>query len=195
MNNINNIDFMSMLPESLSGDTDMKAFAEAVNEQLTKVLQETEKANIYYFIEKQNSDVLDVLAEDLKVDWYYTAYDVETKRNIIKTAIKVHKYKGTPFAIKQAINGAWPGSSIEEWQDYSGSPYTFRLNLATEKNDITADSLKRVQHEIDYYKNVRSALGYMQATVNNRGSLKTASAVTLKMDLKINAKEAENLGV
>lgn len=191
MIDIKNINFLEMLPNSLKNDSDMFAFATAVNEQLVKTIQAAEKANIYYYIDNQEDKILDALSEDLKIDWYNTACDTDTKRQIVKNAVKVHKYKGTPYAVKTAINSVWAGSTIEEWQEYGGKPYYFRLNLATSKNDITAESLKQVKREINCYKNVRSTLDYMQATAISNGSIKTASAVTVDMSITIKAEEVQ----
>ncbi|MCI1959194.1 MAG: phage tail protein I [Clostridia bacterium] len=175
MNNIYDIDYLSMLPDSLLGDTNMVAFAKAFNEQMQKILKLVKKDIIYFYIDTLPDKVLDVLAQDLKVDWYNLTYDTDTKRKIIKNAVKVHKYKGTPYAVKTAVSDVLPGTTIQEWPEYSGNPYKFKINLEAGKTGFDSDKVKQILRQVELYKNERSHLDAVNANITgSAGAYNTA---------------------
>jgi hypothetical protein len=49
-----------------------------------------------------DENLLDLLAWQFHIEGYEKAQDIQEKRNIIKNAIELHKYKGTLFSIKTA---------------------------------------------------------------------------------------------
>jgi phage tail P2-like protein len=174
MNNISDIDYLSMLPESLKSDTDMVAFAKAFNEQMQKVLKLVKKDIIYFYIDSLPAEVLDALAQDLKVDWYNLSYDVDTKRKIIKNAVKVHKYKGTPYAVKTAVNNVLPGTTIEEWPEYGGDPFKFKINLEAGDKGFDSAKVNQILRQVEFYKNERSHLDAVNSNIT--GSAGTYNA-------------------
>ena len=63
---------------------------------------------------------------------------------------------GTKAAVETAIRAIYPLTTVEEWFEYGGEPYHFRLNI-----DITSDSgdrarQKRVLERLNFYKSLRS---------------------------------------
>ena len=102
--------------------------------------------------------LLDILAYDFKVDWWDADYTVEEKRRVLKDSWRIHRMLGTKGAVEQAISAIYPETTIEEWFEYNGDPYHFRIKL-----DVTSDSVNPAKHQrvvdrIEYYKNVRSVL-------------------------------------
>ena len=45
--------------------------------------------------------VLDQMAVYLKIEWYDSTADVETKRRIVRTAIEIQRYAGTVKAVRE----------------------------------------------------------------------------------------------
>ena len=102
--------------------------------------------------------ILDILAHDFKVDWWDADYTVEEKRRVLKDSWRIHRMLGTKGAVEQAISAIYPETVVEEWFEYDGDPYHFRIKL-----DVTSDSVNPAKHQrvvdrIEYYKNVRSVL-------------------------------------
>ena len=73
--------------------------------------------------------VLDQMAVYLKVEWYDSTADLETKRRIIRTAIEIQRYAGTVKAVREQASSVYPDSEVEEWFDYGGTPGFWRLNV------------------------------------------------------------------
>lgn len=97
------------------------------------------------------------------------------RRELLKKALELHRYKGTPYAVKEAIKSVgfrdarviekvglkYDGSAAYDGsQTYgSGLPFNFRVvfDLGSQQG-ITAERLVALTALIDEYKNVRSRL-------------------------------------
>ena len=90
------------------------------------------------------------------MDWWDPSYSLEEKRRTVKDSWRVHKTLGTKAAVETAIRAIYPLTTVEEWFEYGGEPYHFRLNI-----DITSDSgdrarQRRVLERLNFYKSLRS---------------------------------------
>lgn len=149
--------FMSQLPRVLAEDTRMNALARAITNALMTHLAEIEEAEIYTRIDDLPEAVLDILASDFKIDWYNFDYPVEAKRNLVKTNYYVHRHMGTTGAVKEAIQSVYPRSDVEEWFDYAGQPYHFRIALESDF-PILPVSNTAILKAVYTYKSLRSHL-------------------------------------
>ena len=145
-----------IVPPALTHDPAMMARAAADAEALTARLAEIDQVRVISNIDGLNETVLDILARDFKVDWWDPEYSVEEKRRTLKGSWRVHKTLGTKAAVETAIRAIYPLTTVEEWFEYGGEPYHFRLNI-----DITSDSgdrvrQRRVLERLNYYKSLRS---------------------------------------
>lgn len=147
-----------LMPPSLTRDPSLMALASAGAEALEARRAEIDRARVISNIDGLDEAVLDILAYDFKVDWWDPQYSVEEKRRTLKGSWRVHKTLGTKAAVETAIRAIYPMTTVEEWFEYGGEPYHFRLNI-----NITSDSgdrarQKRVLERLNYYKNLRSHL-------------------------------------
>ena len=126
-NDIYSIDFTRSLPPVLKNDPKMIALARTIAEQLQVTARQIEKNIIYARIDELDEQTLDVLAYDLHVDWYDYSYPIEVKRQTIKDSVKVHRKLGTKYAVETALGAVYPGTKVQEWFEYGGKPYTFRV--------------------------------------------------------------------
>ena len=145
-----------IVPPALTHDPAMMARAAADAEALAARLAEIDRVRIIPNIDALDETVLDILARDFKVDWYDPGYSLEEKRRTVKSSWRVHKTLGTKAAVETAIRAIYPLTTVEEWFEYGGEPYHFRLNI-----DITSDSgdrarQKRVLERLNFYKSLRS---------------------------------------
>lgn len=145
------------LPEVLQKDEKMKALAASIANVLSMRVGEIESLRIYTRIDELPEGLLDILAYDFKVDWYDYGYPIEAKRNLIKNNVKVHMMIGTKYAVVTGLRGLHPNSDIEEWFEYGGNPFYFRIILDVTDSYVTAvytDIIKSV----NMYKSQRSKL-------------------------------------
>ena len=101
---------MRTFPDALKGDPNILALASSIAEVLSERVSEIDDLKVYSRIDELPEDLLDILAYDLKVDWYDYSYPIEAKRAIIRDSVQVHKHMGTKFAVKTAVGNVYPGS-------------------------------------------------------------------------------------
>lgn len=157
MNNIKDADFLSTFPPALKKDEKFLALGKLIAEELHTTAQEAEKNIIYANIDSLSEHWLDILAYDLHVDWYNYDYPIDAKRAIIKDSVRVHQKLGTKAAVERALGGIHPLSEIEEWFDYGGKPYRFRIVLDTTKSRVQAD-YDEIIKTVDIYKRLTAHL-------------------------------------
>lgn len=80
-------------------------------------------------VENCTEDVLDQLAVYLKIEWYDSHASIETKRKTVLTAVEIRRYAGTVKAVRDQARVVYPGSEVEEWFEYGGTPGLWRLNV------------------------------------------------------------------
>lgn len=157
MSKIKDADFMAQFPPALKKDGPMLALGQLIAEELHITANETRKNIIYANMGELSETWLDVLAYDLHVDWYDYDYPVEAKRAIIKDSIRVHQKLGTTGATERALGGLHPQSEIEEWYDYDGRPFYFRIVLDTTNSRVAVD-YDEIVNTVDIYKRLTSHL-------------------------------------
>lgn len=148
---------MRTLPDVLRKDKKMRALAQVVADALSARKEEIDRLRIYTQIDNLPEDLLDILAHDFKVDWYGYDYGIEAKRALIKDSFQVHRKLGTRGAVEKALSDIYPGSEIEEWFDYGGLPYFYRiiLDVTRQRVSITHDEVIRA---VDMNKPIRAHL-------------------------------------
>jgi phage tail P2-like protein len=118
--------------------------------------------------EIEDEKLLDLLAWQFHIEGYEQAQTIQEKRNLIKNAIELHRYKGTPYAIKKVFQALGVDASLQEWFDYNGDPYKFKVLVKSVIQD--EDTYIRFTKLINEYKNVRSwldAIGFHRELTNN----------------------------
>lgn len=143
--------FVGTLPPALKKDASIVALAEATAEVLARRLEEIDRARIFPNIDRLDEPLLDILAHDLKVDWYDYNYPIAAKQAVIKSSILVHKRLGTVYAVKSALGSVFPDSEVEEWFNYGGEPFRFQIVLNTSQSRAPAE-LFSIKRTVDYYK-------------------------------------------
>lgn len=147
-----------ILPPALSKDKSVMALAEVDAEALAARPAEIDKARVIANIDGLDEAVLDILARDFKVDWWDPEYSIEEKRRTLKGSWRVHKILGTKAAVETAISAIYPGTKVQEWWEYGGEPFYFRLFLNAGNLRPDTEKYRRVLERVNYYKSLRSHL-------------------------------------
>lgn len=149
---------MSVFPPSLAADSRVRALAEATATLLVGRLFELPLADLYGHLDALPEEVLDVLAKDFNIAWYDKDADRTTKARLIKDAFYVYRHIGTKSAVLTVLGSLYEGSTLEEWFEYGGAPYTCRISLGNGDQFCDTDVLKEQLENIDLYKNLRTSI-------------------------------------
>ncbi|MCD7779312.1 MAG: phage tail protein I [Candidatus Gastranaerophilales bacterium] len=144
-------------------------------------------------IDNVPSDALPHLAEQYHITgnegWLQALSETE-KRNLIKSAIKMHRYKGTKYALEEIFNTLNIVGNVEEWFEYGGEPYYFKVILQITNRSINEETETKLRALINEYKNERSWLEELQFYLTSKSSLKLSAVCTSEETISVNCKEA-----
>lgn len=157
-------------------DINLKVFDEILEEQFSKI---DVKSVLVTIIDNAPSDALPHLAEQYHITgnegWIHAKTENE-KRSLIKSAIKIHRYKGTKFALQELFKTLNLNGQIYEWFNYGGEPYHFKVDFNLQKF-FDENFEKELLDLINENKNVRSVLEALIIYLYNKKRLVFANAV------------------
>ena len=126
---IDEVTLLELLPENLRSDLDIIAASQAIDQEFSLLVQSINNCFTFVDIDNANSEVVNLLAAEMHVDFYDESLPLESRRAIVKNAYIYHFTKGTPFAVKQLIIDIFGQGELIEWFDYEGNPYHFRVAI------------------------------------------------------------------
>lgn len=129
---------------------------------------------LVYIIDNVHSSALAHLVDQFNVmgiKGYSFAHTDQEKRNLLKTAIVNHKFKGTPSGVKNALQSLGFVVNLQEWQDYGGRPYHFKLKLTSGSQVFSEDLGTKLNALVGEYKNVRSILENLELELSSVSSV------------------------
>lgn len=157
MMELDNTELSNILPSSLTRDAHILHAASAVSAVMNETSKETVNDFVMSKIDILPEAVINSLAWQFHADTYDMNLGIEQKRQLVKNAIKDHKYKGTSWAVKSVVEVLLNYAKVEEWFNYGGKPYHFRVNGSY--GEIVRDGdLQNLVDAIQQAKNVRSWL-------------------------------------
>ena len=110
------------------------------------------------------ANILPWLAWALSVDDWSEEWSIDVRRNVIKASLEVHRRKGTIGSLKRALSAFnYQNIKIEEWFNYSGSPYCFKVSLEIVDVGFDFSIIGEIEKIIKNTKNARSHLEVLKA--------------------------------
>lgn len=170
--------FLGSLPEVLQLDENCCALARSIGGKLVKLVEDAEEIRIYSSIDTLPEQLLDALAEDLKIDWWRSDASIADKRDLIKTCWYVHRHLGTRSAIETAVKSFLGEGKVEEWFEYDGQPHHFRIINAT--NAAANEHYEEFMRLLAIVQRGSSVLDNVTALIDIRQQLYVGMALRLK---------------
>lgn len=144
-----------LVPEFLRNDKNGYAIAKALEAGLKYFLARAQEGlDCLQNIEKMPEWRLDEMAWELGCLYDYNA-NIEVKRRWIAEATPLFSAYGTPQAIYNYLSGFFEQVELEEYWQYHGDPFHFRVTVSGEWTDANEVWTRRA---IAQAKNVRSVL-------------------------------------
>ena len=137
------------VPQVVAAQDWVRAMADALGIIHRKTLDFADKSQIYTALDDVPEVILDTLAVNWKIDWYDTEYSTEQKRRIIKSALTVRRLMGTVRAVKLQVEAIYPGTTLQEWFEYGGTPGCFRLDVNLTDESIIPPVVMQSPAEIE----------------------------------------------
>lgn len=153
---LENVDLLSLQTGQMKEDPTTVALCAVLTPQLQQLAEDVNLCLIYSRVNQLDDAILDELAWQFHVDWYDSSAPLETKRRLIKDAIMIHRYRGTPYAVEQLIEAYFGDGYVQEWFEYGGDPYMFKV--VTSNPSVTGDQAAQFIKVLNSVKNTRSHL-------------------------------------
>ena len=153
-----------ILPPNLTQAVDVQALSFALMMAMKKLQDYALRSKTYSDIDDLSSDVLDVLATELRSQFYREDLDIETKRKVIKETIYWYSIAGTPLAVENVIKALFHSGEVVEWYNYSGEPGHFKIT--TENQNISEDALQSFNNIIKHVKRKSSFLDAVEINLS-----------------------------
>lgn len=150
--------FTDILPDNLAGQAEVQALAYAVGNQIARLIPMADGVRVYAAVDTMGHAVLDYLAVELRIEGYAQSQSLEVKRKLVKQAMAVTAKLGTAGAVQEIAAAIYDYAQVQEWFDYGGEPYHFRLRINSTFEDVETDKYQQVLERVAYYKNLRSVL-------------------------------------
>jgi phage tail P2-like protein len=148
-----------MLPPNLARDKNVCMMCEAFDKELRRIIADIPGiAVVPSLVLKTITDnlLLDLLAWQFHCDFYSPDLPLETKQELVLKSLDWHTRKGTPSVVEEIVSTVFSKATIQEWFEYGGLPYRFRV--ATEENMPDVEAVEKLMRAINSVKNTRSLL-------------------------------------
>lgn len=156
------VSLLDLLPPNLRSDPSVSAAAEAIDGMLQETSAEIRKLDIFGRSDEWTNEETDELAWQWHVDYYDPDLPLEQKRALVLNAIPFHRRKGTPSAVEDLIAILFGEGVVEEWWEYGGDPYHFRV--VTDNEDVTATRAQEFIRAVDSVKRLSAVLDSVTIT-------------------------------
>lgn len=114
--------------------------------------------NLYSEISKVPEDVLNLLALEMRTQYYEQSLPRSIKEGLVLHTIAWYMHAGTPSVLDEFLATVLDGGYVEEWYQYGGKPYYFKAYAVTGDAEFFSGYGEEVKRQIELYKNVRSWL-------------------------------------
>ena len=144
------------LPAFLRQDKTAEGFCYALERQLKKIVSVTPAVSLYANLENLDEKVLDALAFQYHIPEYMTNFSVEQKQKLLRGCLHSHQLRGTVAAVEQVVEKIFGFGYVEEWFEYNGQPYRFKVHTANPS--VEDDMVAEFERILEATQNIRSVL-------------------------------------
>lgn len=155
MSNLYESELYDIIPNNFKA-VEVEAFCYALDKQVVKLLDCTEKLNLYGNLLEADESLLDYLAVELRTQYYDVNLDIDTKRQLLYNTFRWYKMSGTVSAVRDMLYTIFgTACDIEEWFEYNGEPSTFKI---TTDEVLTLENMSKFVDVIDKVKDVTARI-------------------------------------
>ena len=142
-----------IMPASVMKNPEARALSYALQQACRLLYHYSQKIYIYASLDMQPEEVIDLLALEFRTQYYRNSLDLETKRRLVKNTLIWHMGAGTPEAVEELVATVFGEGEVEEWFEYGGQPYCFKVRTDAILTEGMADYFSKMIRQV---KNARS---------------------------------------
>ena len=139
-----------ILPSNLMEDPAAQAFSYALREGTRLLNRYTQLCYVYCSIDTAPNDVVDLVAKELRTQYYSDALELDVKRGLVRNTLIWYMTAGTPAAVEELVGIVFGEGEVSEWFEYGGKPYWFKIKtnaiLTEDMNTFFSDMIRRVKN-------------------------------------------------
>ena len=148
-----------LLPDVLKDDKRVTSLAELIEKSRQEIQELLPFLFIYDLSTLSDSELEDLAWQfDVSKTAWELAQNRSQKEELVKNAVILKMKLGTPWAIKKVLKILKLGGTVKEWFEYGGTPYKFKIEIASTNRQITPKLRDKLKKLIEEYKNERSWL-------------------------------------
>lgn len=145
-----------ILPGNITKKPEVKALSYALQQACRLLYRYGRRLYIYTNLDEQPEEVIDLLASELRTQYYRSTLDLDTKRQLVKNTLIWYMSAGTPSAVEELVVAVFgKDGEVKEWWEYGGKPYCFRIKSEIPLTENNMDNFIRIIQKV---KNTRSHL-------------------------------------
>lgn len=156
-----------ILPDALKNDPRVEALGYAIKMAMQRFIDSSVKTRVFSDIDDASEEVIDLLAIELRTQYYDTSLPLSVKRDLVKNTFSWHRQAGTLKALEELVTAVFgSGEIIEWWNDTGADPYTYKVRAEV---PITGNEVTDFGNMVSNVVNVRSRLSAVEFTRNTSG--------------------------
>ena len=144
-----------IMPGNITRNPEVKALSYALQQACRLLYRYSQRIYIYSNMDEQPEEVIDLLAAELRTQYYSSMMDIGTKRQLVKNTLVWYTGAGTPAAVEELVSAVFGDGKVEEWFEYGDEPFYFRIIVNTAP---MPDMISYLDNMIGKVKNTRSHL-------------------------------------
>lgn len=144
-----------IMPGNITKKPEVKALSYALQQACRLLYRYSQRLYIYSNLDEQPEEVIDLLASELRTQYYTSTLDIDTKRRLVKNTLIWYMSAGTPQAVEELVAAVFGEGEVKEWFEYGDSPYHFKI---TTNAILSEEMLEFFVTMIQRVKNTRSHL-------------------------------------
>ena len=148
-----------ILPENIAKKPEVQALSYALQQGCRLLYKYSQRLYIYSDLDVQPEEVIDLMAAELRTQYYGVGLDIEKKKQLVRNTLTWYMTAGTPAAIEGLLSTVFGWGRIEEWFEYNGRPFYFRPVIGIEAGQ------EEVNIFLKYLKLVKNARSWLDAIV------------------------------
>lgn len=139
-----------IMPGNITRKPEVKALSYALQQACRLLYRYSRRLYIYSSLDEQPEEVIDLLALELRTQYYRSTLDLDTKRRLVKNTLVWYMSAGTPQAVEELVSVVFGEGEVKEWYEYGDKPYYFKIVtnaiLTPEMNDFFSVMIRRVKN-------------------------------------------------